>query len=40
MVSVGTGDPLAWLGQTDGMAEIVLNHAVASTAIQRLLGSE
>lgn len=40
MVSVGADDPLAWLGQTDGIAEIVLNHAVASTALKRLLGSE
>lgn len=38
MVSVGTLDPLAWLGQSNGMTEIVLNHLVASTALKRLSG--
>ena len=38
MVSVGTCSPLAWLGQSNGMTEIVLNHLVASTALKRLSG--
>lgn len=35
-VSSDDEHPLAWLGETDGMTEIVLNDPVALAALDRL----